>query len=62
MTRCSICQRLYEGYGNNAVPVNAGRCCDRCDTMIVIPARIRLADCDAYERSIFGTGITTERS
>jgi hypothetical protein len=38
---CSICQRACEGFGNNAEPVNDGRCCDRCDNEIVIPARIR---------------------
>lgn len=39
---CSICQRLIAGsYGNNAEPVNDGRCCDSCDSLVVIPARLR---------------------
>jgi hypothetical protein len=38
---CSICQAPYAGYGNNAYPVNEGRCCDDCNSMTVIPARIR---------------------
>jgi len=29
-------------YGNNAYPVNDGKCCDECDWLVVIPARIRL--------------------
>jgi len=36
---CSICQLPYAGYGNNAYPVNEGRCCDTCNN-IVIGARI----------------------
>ena len=38
--RCSICCKKYEGYGNNAQPVNDGRCCDDCNTNVVIPTRI----------------------
>lgn len=38
---CSICQGpLERPYGNNAQPINDGRCCDRCDADVVIPARI----------------------
>jgi hypothetical protein len=40
---CSICQNLFTGHGNNAQPVNDGRCCDRCNAQVVIPARMRLA-------------------
>lgn len=36
---CSICGEEYFGYGNNAQPVNDGRCCDECNLNIVIPAR-----------------------
>lgn len=39
---CSICGKSYEGYGNNAIPVNPGRCCDHCNLHVVIPARIKL--------------------
>ena len=41
MSTCSICQREYTGYGNNAHPVNDGRCCDDCNVRTVIPARIK---------------------
>jgi hypothetical protein len=37
---CSICQRSVQGYGNNAAPINDGRCCDNCNSNVVIPARI----------------------
>jgi len=40
MQTCSICQRDINGYGNNAWPVNEGRCCNDCNTTVVIPARI----------------------
>jgi len=36
---CSICHRIYTGYGNNAWPINDGRCCDPCNDL-VIGARI----------------------
>ena len=40
MKICSICKGKYTGFGNNARPINAGRCCDTCDEITVIPARI----------------------
>jgi len=41
-TPCCICDELFEGYGNNPAPVmNKGKCCDDCNSNIVIPARIR---------------------
>ena len=39
---CSICFVSYSGFGNNAEPVNRGRCCDTCNGRFVIPARINL--------------------
>jgi len=33
---CSICGQRYEGYGNNAWPINEGRCCDSCNTLVVL--------------------------
>jgi hypothetical protein len=45
---CSICFRpipeTASGWrgGNNAEPVNGGRCCNDCDNRVVIPARIQL--------------------
>jgi hypothetical protein len=45
--KCSICKKPIEPkgtwiWGNNAEPINDGRCCDFCDDMIVIPERIRI--------------------
>jgi hypothetical protein len=37
---CSICGADYEGWGNNGWPVNEGRCCDHCNGVVVIPARL----------------------
>lgn len=37
---CSICGKEYQGYGNNAQPVNNGRCCNECNLSVVIPARL----------------------
>lgn len=40
---CSICGNPVEDkYGNNAYPVNEGRCCNGCNEVYVIPARIRI--------------------
>ena len=43
--KCSICGKEIEeknGWtrGNNAWPINDGRCCDVCDRDIVTPRRI----------------------
>ena len=38
---CSICGEEYEGWGNNAWPVNDGTCCDSCNYLFVLPERIR---------------------
>lgn len=44
---CSICRQPIQPHplsgwagGNNAEPINSGRCCDDCDSTVVIPARI----------------------
>lgn len=41
MPICSICVKNYEGYGNNAQPVNNGKCCDECNITIVVPRRFQ---------------------
>lgn len=38
-TKCSICGGMIEGYGNSALPVNDGRCCDKCNGEVVVPRR-----------------------
>jgi len=43
---CSICNKPIEvttwgwAEGNNAEPINDGRCCDTCDMTVVLPARM----------------------
>lgn len=39
--KCVICNKEYEGYGNNAEPIAKGMCCDNCNTTYVIPARLK---------------------
>jgi hypothetical protein len=41
--RCSICQRpIPDGtWAHTAEPVSNGRCCSKCNSRCVIPARIR---------------------
>ena len=41
MKHCSICNSEYDGFGNNARPINNGRCCDACNKK-VIETRIKL--------------------
>ena len=43
--KCCICGCYYEGWGNNPSPVSNSeyaRCCDLCNTTVVIPARLKL--------------------
>ena len=46
--KCSICGNEIEininGWyaGNNAQPINSGRCCDECDVNVVLPKRLQL--------------------
>jgi hypothetical protein len=37
---CSICHQPYEGWGNNAWPINDGHCCNTCNEDWVLLARI----------------------
>lgn len=37
---CCLCKEKYKGYGNNAEPLMKGRCCNRCNILKVIPARL----------------------
>ena len=41
--QCSICFRRYTEFGHPAVPVESGRCCNVCNDLVVIPARLRAA-------------------
>ena len=43
MKVCIICGSEYSEWGNNAQPVADGQCCDFCNAMIVVPARMSSA-------------------
>jgi len=36
MNNCSICNEDIEGFGNNAEPINDGRCCDDCNNLVIM--------------------------
>lgn len=38
--KCILCDKDFEGMGNNAKPLADGRCCDECNLRKVIPARL----------------------
>ena len=39
--RCSLCNDVLTGHGNNAEPAASGECCDACDNDTVLPMRLR---------------------
>lgn len=40
--KCCICGDKIQGYPNNPWPIMLdGVCCDACDILVVLPARIR---------------------
>lgn len=42
--KCSICKTEITGYGHNPSPVTyTGRCCNKCNTEVVIPKRIKIS-------------------
>lgn len=41
--KCCICGKEIKGYGNSALPLVEGICCDTCNNYVVIPARLYLA-------------------
>lgn len=40
--KCAICGKMYKGYGNNAFPIDLGRCCNECNDKFVIPLRVMM--------------------
>lgn len=42
--KCTICRIDIQGHGNNPSPVKEkGKCCDTCNTLVVLPHRLRAA-------------------
>ena len=33
---CVLCGKNYSGFGNNAMPLAAGRCCDKCNMKVIM--------------------------
>ena len=33
--KCCLCEKSYVGYGNNAVPLAEGKCCDNCNNKVI---------------------------
>lgn len=40
--KCCICGKDYGEFGNNALPIREGRCCDYCNARFIIPSRLFL--------------------
>mgnify|MGYP001225231146 FL=1 len=38
--KCKLCGTKYKGHGHNAEPLVKGRCCNTCNYIAVIPARM----------------------
>lgn len=37
--KCCVCGKKFVGYGNSALPVRKGVCCDSCNAEVVLPVR-----------------------
>ena len=50
--KCCLCRQTYQGFGNDAWPLNrgGGRCCSFCNFTRVVPARRKLRLSDVLER------------
>ena len=40
---CIICGMAFAEFGHDAEPIRKGRCCNKCNFTVVIPARLRRA-------------------
>lgn len=47
---CVICGKPIIGFGNNALPVAEGKCCDKCNQEVVIPARLKSVKLDEAKK------------
>lgn len=41
---CAICKKKFIGFGNNAEPLARGRCCDECNTLVIVERIRRLKE------------------
>ena len=37
---CTLCGDKHQGLGNSAVPLDTGKCCNKCNILIVIPSKL----------------------
>ena len=56
---CSICYREFHEYGNNADPINLGRCCDPCNGLGVFArvGRMQAIETHGYANVDLMTGL-----
>jgi len=33
--QCVLCEKEFEGHGNNAQPIKEGKCCDSCNAKVI---------------------------
>lgn len=49
--QCCICNKPFDGLGNNARPIMLGTCCDKCNASYVVPARLYFARKDSIRKA-----------
>ena len=42
--KCVICLNEYKGYGNNALPLDSGLCCDKCNIKVIQARLLKLKE------------------
>jgi len=40
---CVVCEKKFKGYGNNAMPLEKGLCCDKCNKEVIIARLLQQA-------------------
>ena len=40
--KCCLCSEKYVHWGNNALPLKDGRCCDKCNEKVILERLKRL--------------------
>jgi hypothetical protein len=64
ISKCILCGDDYRGWGNNPEPVASfddGQCCNVCNAMRVIPARIQAAGDEQPSMDEDGVGCRNDR-
>ena len=45
---CCLCGKEFEGHGNNAMPLMAGKCCDECNHKVIVARIQEMSGCKEY--------------